>query len=81
VANGLALRSDLHRLYDRGYLGVDTDFRLRVSPRLGLQYGNGVDLYEREERGELIRLPARAADRPDLAALDWHMSTVFLRAG
>ena len=32
--NGLLLRSDVHTLYDRGYLGVDPKHRLLVSPRL-----------------------------------------------
>jgi putative restriction endonuclease len=32
--NGLLLRSDLHRLFDRGYVGVDRDQRLMVSDRL-----------------------------------------------
>lgn len=32
VSNGLLLRTDVHRLYDRGYLSVDADLRLRVSP-------------------------------------------------
>ena len=32
--NGLLLRSDVHTLFDRGYLGVDPAYRLRVSPRL-----------------------------------------------
>lgn len=78
ISNGLALRSDLHRLYDRGYLGVDTAFRVRVSPRLRTDFGNGVDLYEREAKRELIRLPERDVDRPDLEALQWHMDEVFL---
>ena len=39
--NGLLLRSDVHTLYDRGYLGVDPQFRLMVSPRLRDEFGNG----------------------------------------
>lgn len=80
VANGMTLRSDLHRLYDRGYLGVDPDFRIRVSPRLHTDFGNGADLYERQDRGQVIRLPSRPADQPDREALAWHMKTVFRSA-
>ena len=76
-SNGIALRSDLHRLSDRGYLGVDADFRMRVSPRLRA-FGNDVELYERESRGELVRLPLNPVHRPDRAALDWHMRERFL---
>lgn len=80
VPNGLALRSDMHTLFDRGYLGIDPDYRLRVSPRLETDFGNGVELYSREARGDVIRLPAREEERPDRSALDWHMQTVFLSA-
>lgn len=80
ISNGLALRSDMHTLYDRGYLGVDPDYRLRVSPLLTQHFGNGVELYSREARGDVIQLPAAAGDRPDREALEWHMDEVFLSA-
>ncbi|KRC56665.1 MULTISPECIES: HNH endonuclease [unclassified Nocardioides] len=80
VTNGLALRSDIHGLYDRGYLGVDEKYRLRVSPRLNADFGNGVEFYSREARGEVIRLPLRGVDRPDHESLTWHMDEVFLSA-
>ncbi|GAB4007511.1 HNH endonuclease [Nocardioides ultimimeridianus] len=80
ITNGLALRSDMHALYDRGYLGIDSDYRLRVSPRLHRDFGNGVELYSREARGEVIRLPVAPRHNPDRDALTWHMDTVFLSA-
>jgi putative restriction endonuclease len=45
--NGLLLRSDVHTLFDRGYLGVDPRHRLLVSPRLREQFGNGDFFYAR----------------------------------
>lgn len=80
LANGLALRADVHTLYDRGYLGVDPDYRLRVSPRLHDDFGNGIEYYSREARGEVIRLPESEDARPDREALEWHMDEVFLSA-
>ncbi len=41
VDNGLLLRSDVHTLFDRGYIGVDEKYRLRVSPALREEFGNG----------------------------------------
>lgn len=79
VPNGLSLRSDIHTLFDRGYLGVSPDYRLHVSPRLRDDFGNGVDLYAKEQTGEVIHLPARDQDRPDREHLEWHMDTVFRR--
>jgi putative restriction endonuclease len=43
--NGLLLRSDIHTLFDRGYLGVDPKFRLRISPRLRADFSNGDQFY------------------------------------
>jgi HNH endonuclease len=46
VDNGLLLRSDVHTLFDRGYLSVHPDRRsLMVSPRLRSDFGNGEEFY------------------------------------
>jgi putative restriction endonuclease len=74
----MLLRSDIHKLYDDGYLGVDEKFRLRVSWRLHDDFGNGEEFYDRE--GTNIDVPGRRADRPNTEALTWHMDTVFLSA-
>jgi len=58
--NGLLLRSDVHTLYDRGYLGVDPQYRLLVSPRLRDEFGNGEQFYA--HAGERIALPQRQGD-------------------
>jgi putative restriction endonuclease len=75
VDNGMLLRSDVHILYDAGYLGVDDKYRLRVSPKLRADFGNGREYYERE--GTVIALPPRRPDRPARDAVTWHMDTVF----
>ena len=73
--NGLLLRSDMHTLYDRGYIAVDDRYRLRVSPLLREEFGNGEALYARA--GEEVGTPARRADKPGREFLQWHMETVF----
>jgi len=80
VTNGLLLRSDTHKLFDDGYLGVDEHYRLHVSPRLRTDFGNGRDYYRREQHGTPIALPSRPEDAPDPEALTWHMDTVFKAA-
>ncbi|MBM4360709.1 MAG: HNH endonuclease, partial [Deltaproteobacteria bacterium] len=62
TANGLFLRSDLHALFDLGYLTVSNDHRLELSRRLREDYGNG-RAYE-ALHGKLIQLPHRFEDRP-----------------
>ncbi|MEI2713688.1 MAG: HNH endonuclease [Nocardioides sp.] len=77
--NGLLLRTDVHRLFDAGYLGIDTDHRLRVSKRLRDDFGNGQEFYDRNHL-ELAVLPTRAADQPNREFLEWHMDSRFKSA-
>ena len=60
--NGLLLRSDVHILFDRGYLGVDPQHRLLVSPRLRAEFGNGEEFYA--QAGQPIAVPERAPTVP-----------------
>jgi putative restriction endonuclease len=74
----LALRSDVHTLFDRGYLAVDQEHRLLVSPRLRADFNNGDQFYAKA--GQLIDLPERCTDRPGREFLEWHLDEVFLKA-
>jgi putative restriction endonuclease len=76
--NGMLLRSDVHRMFDDGYLGVDPAHRLVVSPRLRGDFGNGEEFYARA--GTVIELPDRKADRPSTEFLEWHLDTVYKSA-
>lgn len=80
VSNGLLLRTDVHRLYDRGYLSVDADLRLRVSPQLRRHGWNGREFYEREAAGYKIAAPDGPTNRPDRDALAWHFENKFRAA-
>jgi putative restriction endonuclease len=76
--NGLLLRSDIHTLFDRGYLGVDPQHRLLVSPRLQADFSNGDQFYAKAR--QVIDLPEHRADRPGREFLEWHLGEVFLKA-
>ena len=73
--NGLLLRSDVHTLFDRGYLAVDPRFRLLVSPRLREDFHNGDQFYARA--GQVIDLPVHRIDRPNREFLEWHLDKIF----
>lgn len=76
VDNGLLLRSDVHTLFDRGYLGVHPQRReLMVSPALRTEFDNGEEFYARA--GHVIDLPERRANRPNREFLTWHADSVF----
>jgi putative restriction endonuclease len=79
VNDGMRLRSDVHKLFDDGYLGVDDPLRLRVNRRLMSKFGNGVEFYERERVGHSISVPAYRKLRPDREALTY-MDRVFKSA-
>ena len=75
IDNGLLLRSDIHTLFDQGYLGVTPDFVLQVSPRIRSEFGNGEEFYSRQ--GSSITTPQLQTDKPNQKFLEWHMDTVF----
>jgi putative restriction endonuclease len=76
IPNGIPLRSDLHRLFDLGYLTIRPTMQLAVSRRLRDDYANGRAYYELD--GRALRLPNREELRPDPEVLSWHESEVFL---
>jgi putative restriction endonuclease len=77
VQNGLLLRSDLHILYDQGYLGVDQDLKVRVSPKIREEFENGRDYYV-HQGCPLKILPEKIADQPSRDYLEWHLKERFL---
>lgn len=70
IRNGLALRIDLHRLFDAGLLTIDPDYRVRVS-------GYVKSPHYRQYDGAMLRIPEVAEKRPAREALDFHWSFVF----
>lgn len=75
IGNGLLLRSDVHTMFDRGYLALTDDHRLLVSPRLREEFGNGEEFYARA--GDGIAVPKPVSQRPAGEFLQWHRDTVF----
>ena len=73
--NGLLLRRDLHRLYDRGYVTVTADYVFRVGDSLREEFKNGRSYYGLN--GSMIAVPAHDVLRPSKDLLDWHGQEVF----
>lgn len=76
IRNGLLLRSDLHRLFDKGYVTVTPDLRFEVSGRLRDDFKNGRTYYPLH--GSDVRTPGSAQQRPAAEFLRWHNESVFL---
>jgi len=75
VSNGLLLRSDLHRLFDAGYLTVTPELRVEASARMRDDFNDGEN-YMRLH-GSRIWVPDRPEYRPDPEMLRWHNDNVF----
>jgi putative restriction endonuclease len=76
IGNGVLLRSDLHTLFDRGYVTVTPDLRLEVSSRIRDEFQNGKEYYALH--GVEMRAPERPADVPRGENLGWHNEHVYL---
>jgi len=81
VDNGLLLRSDIHALFDAGYVTIEYDANLEsrvvVSSRLHDDFGNGKDYYPYHGR-RLAVVPEKRLLQPNREYLDWHHDHVFL---
>jgi putative restriction endonuclease len=76
VPNGIPLRRDVHRLFDRGYVSVRPSGEFIVSPRLRDEFDNGHTYYAME--GRKLLAPSEETLRPSAELLAWHSETVFL---
>jgi putative restriction endonuclease len=75
IQNGILLRSDLHTLFDGGYLTVNSTLEVEVSRRLHEDFDNGRDYYAL--RGTPLRTPRSVSARPERQFLDWHQQNVY----
>jgi putative restriction endonuclease len=70
VRNGIALRADLHVLFDAGLITVDSGYRLAVSSLLASPT-------YRVFEGESVLIPKDRAVAPSPEALEYHRTLVF----
>ncbi len=77
VSNGISLRSDIHTLFDQGYVTVTSDCRFVVSDELREDFDNGEIYYEYARKQPTIILPADPQNRPKREFLEWHAAERF----
>ena len=76
LSNGLLLRSDLHRLFNAGYITVAPDTRrVEVSGRIREEFENGRDYYQLH--GRRIMRPSDPNCLPRREYLDYHAEHKF----
>jgi putative restriction endonuclease len=77
INNGILLRSDLHTLFDAGYLTLTEKYHIEVSKKIREEYENGKDYYLFHGR-PVKNLPAVDAERPAPEFLRWHNVEKYL---
>jgi putative restriction endonuclease len=75
VRNGLLLRSDVHRLFDAGYVTVTPQYKVEVSHRVRDDFDDGENYLRMH--GEGIVVPEQEGWRPAREALAWHNERRF----
>jgi putative restriction endonuclease len=76
IANGILLRSDMHKLFDTGYITVTPDHKVEISKRIKEEFENGREYYQHHGKS-LLYLPGNISERPSATYLDWHNTTVY----
>ena len=76
ISNGLLLRSDLHKLFDNGYITITKDYKVEVSSRIKVEFQNGKEYYQYHGKN-MNFLPLREFDRPNEKFVDWHNNNVY----
>ncbi len=76
ISNALLLRSDLHKLFDAGYLTITSDLKVEVSKRIKEEFQNGKEYYK-FHGSDLYNLPNRIKDKPETRFVEWHNENIF----
>lgn len=77
IRNGMLLRADLHRLFDAGYITVDTRMRVVASPRLREDFPDSD--YAALDGKKLANVPTEVTGRPAPKFLNWHRKERLLK--
>ena len=75
IRNGILLRSDVHKLFDAGYLTITPDLHVEASRRMREDFNDG-DNYLKLH-GDPVVVPERPDLAPDPEALRWHNENRF----
>lgn len=76
LSNGLLLRTNIHRLFDLGYVTVTERSTFAVSERLKADLDNRVHYYAMQ--GTELAAPRRGFAPPSPEALSWHRENRYL---
>ena len=76
ISNALLLRSDMHKLFDSGYITITKENDVEVSKRIREEFENGREYYQYHGK-KLLYLPTMQTDQPATTFVEWHNANVF----
>ncbi|TMI71242.1 MAG: HNH endonuclease [Bacteroidetes bacterium] len=76
ISNALLLRSDIHKLFDTGYLTITADLKVEVSKRIKEEFENGKEYY-RFHGNNLYNLPYKLINKPENRFVEWHNENTY----
>jgi len=76
IRNGLLLRSDIHKLFDSGYITITKELKIEISRRIREEFENGREYYQYHGK-DLSMLPTRNEDKPFGDYVEWHNVNVY----
>ena len=76
-SNGILMRSDIHTLFDCGYITLNSEYRIEVSGRIKEEFENGKEYYK--FHGEALKvLPQLLHERPNTEFIQWHNERIYV---
>ena len=76
ISNGVFLRSDIHTLFDEGYITITKEHNIEVSNRIRKEFENGKEYYK--YHGNMLQvLPVRDLEKPNKEFLEWHNKNIY----
>lgn len=76
ISNGILLRSDMHKLFDSGYLTITNNLKVEISSRIKEEFQNGKEYYQYHGK-DLLYLPTKDMNKPNEKFIDWHNTNIY----
>ncbi|MFC5410183.1 HNH endonuclease [Larkinella bovis] len=76
TSNGLLLRSDMHKLFDNGYITITPNFKIEISTRIREEFENGKEYYQYHGKNLSI-LPDLTINQPSKLYLEYHNTIIY----
>lgn len=76
LSNGILLRSDIHKLFDTGYITITPELKVEVSKRIKEEFENGREYYQYHGK-DFLYLPDIPGNKPNEKYIEWHNTNVY----